>query len=116
MTLYEGYILGLAAIGFLSIYASVNVKKDEVPVGRYMEKSLLYGLGILSIIAIALLMVLEAENGGLASHYLDFANAWFVGVGWGGFAIFASFMIYVLIKSISYFNSKREKSDEDNTK
>lgn len=110
---FIGFILGFIGIGLLAFYAAFHIKSEEVPIGRYVEKSMLYALGFFSLMGIGLLMVIQADNFPALSYLSALTNNWFTAVVLASSASLFFFMLYVVIQAMKHLDAKKEKKERD---
>jgi len=111
---FVGMIIGYVGIAFAFLYISFNVKKEQVPRGRIFEKVLYYVMGLITLFAISINLVLTAENVNDLSYLESATNAYFTVSTTIILVMFFFYMYYMLRQSIISFKEVRNKEDKNN--
>lgn len=111
---FIGMMIGYGIIAMAFLYISFNVKKEQVPRGRIFEKVLYFVMGLITLFAISLNMVLTTENVSELAYLEEITNAYFVVTTTIVLVMFFFYMYYMLRQAIISFKEVRNKDDKKN--
>jgi hypothetical protein len=108
--------LAILGLGFLAAYISHNIKLEEIPTGRIVEKALYYALSFIFLLGTPIFLLILAENNPALSYIEGFLNTSVVVTSSVGLTIMIFYFIYHMRKRLERIAKIQNEIDDDHTK
>ena len=104
----DAVIHGVGLIGFLFLYAAFKISN-----ARFVEKSILYFLGLLQTLVLAFILLSESLEATTSVAYLaNFFEFYMANMLYGMLAIIFFFMLYLIEKAMRNFSGGKKDAEE----